>query len=136
MAPIAELEQEQKLITLPFAHAAVVDADLTIKLWAPDRAFRIDRVWYNNITGLAEDANNFFTIKILNDALVAFSWSTETTVGDGSLDADTPVELIKSATDANTIVPLGDVISLFLDEAAGTATLPAGTGIIEGRYVD
>lgn len=116
-----------------FDHAQVT-ADTTIKLWSPDRKFRIDRVWYNNPTGLAKDATNFFDVQILNAALLAFNWSTETGEEE-DLAADTPVDLVVSATDANTVVPADTAISLKLAEG-GTATLPAGRVVFEGRYVE
>lgn len=119
----------QERLVLPYEHAAVT-ADTTIKLWSPDRRFRIDRVWYNNPTGLAADGTNFFNLKILNDAAVAANWSTETGE-EGGLTANTPVEFTVSTSN---VVEAGDVISLFLDEDA-TASLPAGRLVIEGRYL-
>jgi len=65
---------------------------------------------------------------------IAFIHTTETGE-EGTLTADTPVELVASATDLDTIVAADDVLTLNLNED-GTATLPAGTGVIEGRYVD
>ena len=55
-------------------------------------------------------------------------------VGDGTLVADTPVDLQLTATDADLVVAADAQISLFLDED-GTATLPAGELVLEGRYV-
>ena len=117
--------------TICYDHIAVT-ADTTVKLWKvpAGRSFRVTRAFYNNPTGLAQDAANTFNIKILNAALVAASWDT-TTGQQGTLTADTPVDLVLSATDANRVLPAGTVLSLFLDET-GTATLPAGRVVIEG----
>ena len=103
--------------TICYDHIAVT-ADTTVKLWKvpAGRSFRVTRAFYNN--------------KILNAALVAASWDT-TTGQQGTLTADTPVDLVLSATDANRVLPAGTVLSLFLDET-GTATLPAGRVVIEG----
>lgn len=125
----------QERLLLPGSHVSVT-ADTTVKLWTvpAGRKFRLDRVWYNNVTGLAEDVTNFFTVVIQKGATVMASWSTETTAGDGSLVADTPVDLTKTATDADLVADAGDVISLLLDED-GAATLPAGSFVIEGRLL-
>jgi hypothetical protein len=86
---------------------------------------------YCNPTGLAADAANYFTVKVLNGAAVAASWSTQTT-GDGALGADVPVAL--NLQSANVVVPANTKLSLQLDET-GTATLPAGRVVIEGELL-
>lgn len=117
---------------IPFAHGSTTE-DTSVKLWAPDRAFQIDRVWYVNPTGLAEDSANFFDVQIRNGATnVAANHSTDDGE-EGTLDADGPVEL--ALTEANRTVAANTVITLSLIEG-GTATLPAGYGVIEGSYVD
>ncbi len=124
----------QERISIPFDHISVT-ADLTVKLWdvPSGRKFRLERVLYNNVTGLAQDGTNFFDIQILKGATVMANHSTETGQ-EGTLTADTPVELVLSATDANLVADGGDVISLFLEEG-GAATLPAGVFVLEGRLL-
>lgn len=119
-------------VMLSYEHAQAT-ADTAIKLWAPDKAFRVDRVFYNNPTGLATSATDFFDIQILKDATVVANWSTETGQ-EGTLTADTSVDLSLSATAANLVFAAGDELILNLDET-GTATLPAGRIVIEGRYL-
>jgi len=119
---------------MPFDHAAAADADRTDKLWKLPRAFRVERVLYVNPTGLVEHAANFFVIKLTKGATVVASWSTETGQ-EGTLTADTFVELTLSSTDANLVFAAGDEMKLFLDEAAGVATLPAGRLVVEGFYL-
>jgi hypothetical protein len=122
----------QDRLVLPYDHVQLT-ADTTIKLWKVPRRFRIDRVMYINQTGLAQDATNFFAIKLMNGATVMASWSTETGQ-QGTLTADTFVQLVNSGTDANLVAAADDVLSVQFDES-GTATLPAGRLVIEGRYV-
>lgn len=121
-------------VMIPFAHGSVT-ADTTVKLWTvpSGRSLRITRVWYNNPTGLAQDASNTFNIKITDGTNIAASWDT-TTGAQGTLTADTPVDLVLSATDANRVIAENEVVTLLLDET-GTATLPAGVGMIEGYLV-
>lgn len=134
MAIRRENKVEQERITIPFDHVSVT-ADLTVKLWdiPTGRKFRLERVLYNNVTGLAQDGTNFFDIQILKGATVMANHSTETGQ-EGTLTADTPVELVLSSTDANLVADAADVISLFLEEG-GTATLPAGVFVLEGRLL-
>ncbi len=115
-----------------FDHAQVT-ADTTSWVWTTPagRSFRITRAMYCNPTGLAADAANYFTVKVLNGVAVAASWSTQTT-GDGALAADTPVAL--NLQSDNLVVPANTKLSLFLDET-GTATLPAGRVVIEGELI-
>ena len=119
-------------IALPFEHVQVT-ADTSIKIYKvpTGRTLLVVRVQYLNLTGLAEDASNFFAIK-LNDgnaANIAAVWSTETGQ-QGTIAADTHVELVVVTT-ANKALAGGDVLTLHLDET-GTQTLPAGSGVVEG----
>ena len=117
---------------IPFSHAAAT-APIAIKLWDAPRKFVLERVWYNNVTGLAQDATNFFDIRILQDAILAANHSTETGE-EGTLTADTPVELVLSTVAGAIVFAAGDEVILDLAEG-GAASLPAGTGVIEGRYL-
>lgn len=133
-APRRENKHLQEQIVLAYEHVSVT-ADTTVKLWTipTGRQFRVDGVWYNNVTGLAVDVTNFFDIQVLKGSTVMANWSTETGQ-EGALVADTPVDLTLSATDANRVAAAADVISLKLDED-GTATLPAGRIVIRGRLL-
>lgn len=123
-------------VSLVVDHAQVT-ADTTAKVFKvrADRAFKLERVDYVNPTGLAQDATNFFNIKLQTGAgpTVLANWSTETGQ-QGTLTADTFVALVLNATPANLILAPGAEVSLFLDES-GTATLPAGKLVIHGRYL-
>ncbi len=105
-----------------------------VELFKARRKFRVDQVRYVNPTGLAQDATNFFDIQVKNGATVIANWSTETTVGEGTLTANAHVDFTLSSTDADLVLDADDVLSLNLSEN-GTQTLPAGYIQIEGRYV-
>src|SRR5262245_9362228 len=119
-------------LCLPFSHAAIVNTDTTIKLWKvpAGRSFRVTRVYYNNPTGLAGNGSNFANIKITDGTNIAANWSTDTGA-QSTLTADTPVDLVLSATDANRVLTATEVLTLFLD-MTGTVTLPIGNGWVEG----
>jgi hypothetical protein len=124
-APEGALGALVEQITLTYDHAQVT-ADTTVKLYKvpAGKKLRVVGVDYINPTGLAEDAANYFNIKVLKDATVMASWSTETGQ-QGTIAADTFVALANSATDADLVAAAAAIIALFLDET-GTATLPAG----------
>lgn len=123
---------ERQTISLDHAQTA---ASATTKVWKvpAGRKFRITRVFYVNPTGLAGNAANFFQIRALNAALVGAEWSTST-AGQSTLTANTPVELVLSATDANRVLPENTDLS-FATILTGTATLPAGRVVIEGDLI-
>lgn len=126
-------QDTQERVVLTYDHAEVADADLTVKLFRAPRECVIEKVDYINPTGLATHADNHFNIKILNEALVAANWNTDTGA-DETIAADTWVTLNLSATAANKHLVAGEVLSLFLDES-GTQTLPAGRVVIHLRYL-
>jgi hypothetical protein len=98
------------------------------------RPFRIDRVRYVNPTGLAEDAANYFKIQVLNEALVAFEWSTETGQ-EGTLTGGTWVIVPAGAGGAAAASFVKDEELDFNFDETGTATLPAGTIVLECSYL-
>ena len=118
------------------AETANITADTTIKLWKLPRQALITRVLYINPTGLAEDANNHFNIKLLKGAAtVVANWSTDSDLaGTNSIAADTFIELTLTATHADRLFAKDDIMSLYLDEG-GTASLPPGRLVVEGRYL-
>lgn len=95
------------------------------------RTVRIDRVWYNNPTGFAADASNYWVISLQDGSTVLASWSTQTSA-QGALTANTPVELVMGAT---TDVPNDDVISVVLTPHGSPAALPAGRLVLEGHVL-
>jgi hypothetical protein len=128
-APEAALGHMVEQITLAYDHAQVT-ADTTIKLYKvpAGKKLRVIGIDYINPTGLAEDAANYFNVKVLKDATVMANWSTETGQ-QGTIAADTFVALVNSATDADLVAAAAAIVALFLDET-GAATLPAGRVVI------
>lgn len=106
----------------------------TYKLWKADRAGRVDRISYVNPTGLAQGASNYFTLSVKKGSTVIGSWSTHTG-SEGTLTADTFVTFTLSTTDADLVFAAGDQISFVLSETGNTASLPAGSLVIEGHLL-
>lgn len=121
---------------LPYDHAQAT-ADTTVKLWKAARPMRIDRVMYTNPTGLAEHATAFYDVEVKKNATIIANKSTDsaTSVGDDSIAADTPLDLTLTATDADLVFAIDDILSITLERGAAAATLPAGRYVIEGRYL-
>ncbi len=107
-------------------------ADTTIKLHkVKGRGVRVDRVHLNLPAGLANSSSAYANFKVLKGAsTVVATWSTQDTA-QGTITADTPVELVLTATIANRFLADGDVLSLFVD-VTGTPTVPPGRIVVEG----
>lgn len=125
---------EQDMLCLFIDHAQVTQ-DTTIKFFKnhSGRKFRVDKIHYNNPTGLVADVTNYFAIQVKNGSTVVGSWST-LTGAQGALAAGTTVDLVLNSTDANLVLAAGDELSLLLDET-GTQTLPAGRVQVWGRLL-
>lgn len=117
----------------PASTAATLGVPAKLYTVPAGRKLRVTRVMYNNPTGLAANVSNFYLIEILNAALQAFAWSTST-AGQGTLTANTPVEFVKNATDANAVLPAGTALS-YNATLTGAATLPAGRVVIEADLI-
>jgi hypothetical protein len=124
----------QQRVVLQFDNPSEA-ADATVKIYKvpAGRKFRLDKARYINPTGLVQDAANYFNIKVLKTTTVMANWST-LTGQQGSIAADTFVDLVLSATDANRVAAGDEVISVFFDEG-GDTTLPAGRLVLEGRLL-
>lgn len=123
----------QERFQMTFDHASV-SADATILLHkVGPRGIHIDRVTYNNPTGLVAAASNGCIVKLIKNSTVMASWSS-LTAAQGAIPVNTFIELVYSATAADLAMVPADVMALFLD-IQGTDTLPAGHIVIEGRYL-
>jgi len=111
---------------------ASVSADTTTKIdGIKSRSVRVTRAWLSCPTGIVAHASNFVIFKVIKGAsTVMASWST-VVGGQGTITADTPVELVLSATVANRFLADADVLSLFVD-VSGTITVPLGRIVVEG----
>ena len=125
----------QEFFAKDFAHAQVT-TDTTLDLFdvPAGRTFVIDRVLYVNPTGLAASDTDYVTVKVLNNATVAASWSTKTTGGNGALVAGTQVKPVLSTTASDINIASGVKCKLFLD-VTGAPTVPAGNIRVEGRLL-
>ncbi len=114
------------------AVATSITADKTVKLLkVKGRSLQITRVTLNLPAGLAQDASNYCNFKLLKGAsTVAANFST-LTGADGTITADTAVEMNISATAVDTVLTDTDVMSLFID-ITGSTTVPPGRIVIEG----
>ena len=111
---------------------ASVSADTTTKIdGIKSRSVRVTRAWLSCPTGVVANASNFVTFKVIKGAsTVIASWSTST-VGQGTITANTPVELVVTATVADRFLADADVVSFFVD-VTGTITVPLGRIVVEG----
>lgn len=119
--------REQEVITLSQAHAQVTATTGPTKFWKnkTGRQLKVTSVQYLNPTGLAQDASNTFDIALKQGSVVVAHWDTTTTTGQGTITADTHMNMVLSSTPADLIIEPDEVLSLLLTET-GTATLPAG----------
>jgi len=136
MAPRNDYGREAEKVVLTYDHGALT-ATTTVKLYKvpAGRTLRVDRVSYINPTGLVEDNANNFAGAVNNGAtVVATLFNT-----DANLDPDTGATLAVDtfvegtlATSADCVLAAADILS-FVATETGTATLPAGHLVIEGR---
>jgi hypothetical protein len=115
-----------------------ITATTTVKLWTvpAGKTLRVDRIWYCNPTGLAADGTNAFALELKNGATVVASIANTDSgdAGGAAITADTPITTGLSATSADLVLDAGETLSMVFTED-GTATLPAGRLVVEGRYV-
>jgi hypothetical protein len=118
--------------TFALSHTATA----AVKLMTAQRKMRVDKVEYVNPIGLAGHASNYWEIALKKGSTVMAQWSTDSDVtGQGTLTANAVVNPVLSATDANLVAAVGDVLSLALTKVASAANLPPGRIIVHGRYV-
>ncbi len=113
-----------------------VTVDTTVKIFRTgNRPFRVGRVRYVNPTGVAQSDTNWWVLNLQHGAgpTVAASYSTKTTGGQGTIAANTFVDLVLAA-DPGMVVPANTDVSVFLD-LTGTLTLPPGRFQIEGWWL-
>jgi hypothetical protein len=120
-------------VFLAFSNASI-SATATQKLLnvPADKFFVVDEVQYDNITGLAADGTNYFTLSIDAGAQSTAKWST-LTGQQGALAADTVVSFTND-TQANRVAAPGTQLK-YSATKTGTQTLPVGSGTIRGRFI-
>lgn len=128
--------REQEQAEFIFSHPEVTATTLT-KEWLnkSGRQFKVDKISYVNPTGLAGHADNHFAVQIKQGSVVVGAWSTDSdVVGQGTIAANTWIQLVLSATPADLIVEPDEGLDLNLLEG-GTATLPVGKVVVCGRFL-
>lgn len=111
-------------------------ADTTVKLdkvRASGRSRKLERATLALPAGFTADGTNFVNFKLLKGAsTVMANWSTNTTGngGQGTIAANTFVELVLSGTTANLYLADTDELSLFID-VTGSPTVPPGVIVTE-----
>lgn len=117
---------------------AVISATTTVKLYTvpAGKTLRIDRVWYNNPTGLAGAAGAGYKAEVKLGTTVACTLlNTDTSAGGATLAADTPAFGTNSGTSANMVAAAATSVTVVFTKTGASANLPAGTLVIEGRFV-
>lgn len=99
---------------------------------APAR-FVVTKVRYVNPTGLAAHATNYVVLTVKQGSVVIATWST-LTGQQGTLSANTYVDMVLSSTAADLIVEADETVTANVDES-GTTTVPAGRFEIYGRWI-
>lgn len=112
--------------------ATSITADTTVKLYkAKTTSLHITRAYLNLPVGLAQDAANYCNFKLLKGAsTIVANWST-LTGANGTITADTPIDLVLTATLADLYLADADQLSLFID-ITGSTTVPPGRLVVEG----
>lgn len=106
-------------------------ATATYKLFTADRPMRIDGVEYIASAAVAAHASSHWTVQILKNATVAYSWSTDSDVEDqGALVAGTPVQLVPSETGTDLVLAVDDVVSIKVLKTGTPPPLNIGAGTL------
>lgn len=124
----------QEFSEVPYEHPGAIAATTTWKLRTIQRPCRIDKVEYDNPTGYTADPANYYTLELRKNAVVIASWSC-LTGAQGTIAADVFVNLVLSATDANRVCAVGDVLTLAAVKTGAAANLPLGRIVAHCRYV-
>lgn len=130
--------ETQESFEWEYAHAAV-SATTTWKIRKPTRRYVIDAVQYINVTGLAEHADNWFTVAALvgaNTICNIANTDSDEAGADNGIAANTWIDgTILPGTTLD--YPQGDSAEELTVVATkgGTQTLPAGLFVFKGRYL-
>lgn len=111
----------------------------TVKRWKPsNRNFVVDRVYLNMVAGFTANASSYWTIALKDGSTVIASWSTQTTNGSpggqGTITADTPVDLVNNTDASKLVVAAGDHLTVVCTKTGTPAALPLFTLTADGRY--
>ncbi len=125
-----------ELTEVPYEHAGAVAATVVHKLRTVTRPMRVERVEYILPAGYTGHASAFYTIELRKGTTVIASWSCDSdVVGQGTITADTLIDLVLSATDTDRVCDAGDVLSLALVKTGAAANLPLGRLCAHCKFV-
>jgi hypothetical protein len=117
-----------------------ITATQTVKRWktSSSRTFVMDRVFLNMPAGFVANASSYWTIAVKDGSNVIASWSTQTTNGSpggqGTLTADTPVDLVLNTDTSKLVVAAGDILTVVVTKTGTPAACPLFTLTADGRY--
>lgn len=133
--PAADYGREAMEFTLPREHVQLT-GNTTVKLYKvpAGRKLRVDRVQYINVTGLARSDTDSFVIEARNGATVVATVANTGTVASGGAAIAANTNITVQGVDGANVLAEGEELSVVFTET-GTATLPAGFYIIEGRLL-
>ncbi len=117
--------------------ASGIAATTTVWAWkvAAQRTFKLERCVLNVGTTITADASNFWTFALKDGSTTLASWTTQTaqTPAQGTLTANTPVEMILNSTDANLAAAGGDTLTLVATKTGTPSALPTFNVHPEGQ---
>lgn len=119
-------QREQQHLTLTERHIAVTASVTAQKFWKnkTGRQCKVISAQYFNATGLAASGTDSFKVGLKQGSVEVAKWDTATGQ-EGTVTADTHMNMTLSATPADLIIEPNEVLALALTET-GTASLPAG----------
>ncbi len=133
--PLRRGQDEQEAFEFEYAHPAVT-VTTTFKVAKPKRAYVVTGVQYINVTGLAEDTTNWYTIGVKVGANVACALAdtdSDAVGADNSIAANTWIDGTLVTTAGYLNGAADDEITVVATKG-GTQTLPAGLLRVRGYY--
>lgn len=111
----------------------IVEDDVAFKFFKAKHKMRVDSLDLQLVSGLAASNTDYYTFQVKNGATVVASYDTRA-ANEGALTAATFGAMTLSATQANRILAVDDVLTLDCNET-GDAVLSDITLTLHARYV-
>lgn len=110
----------------------VINASGSNTVYKFSRRCRVTRVSYVSEAGVSEDVTNYVDVRIMNNAVVAGNWSTQT--GEqGSLPVNESIDFTLDGDTTKQVYQAGSVLSLDV-VVSGTGVLTDGHINIDGTF--
>lgn len=105
--------------------ASGLAATTTVWAWkvATGRTLKVERCVLNVGTSITADNTNFWKWELKDGSTVIATWTTAIVAGQGTLTANTPVEMVLNATDANNAAAAGDTLTLVVTKTGTPSAL-------------